>query len=286
MQNNNNNNSATRVIAVTGGKGGVGKTSMALNLAIALAEQDTRITLFDADLGLANIAVLLGLHPLRNLADVIDGKCDIQDILIKGPSGIQIVPASSGVKMMSDLSPIQHHSLITAFDALSQQTESLIIDTAAGISDSVISFCSASQEILVVVCNEPASITDAYALIKVLNQEFGIDHFRVLVNMQESENDSRELFKRLVKVTEQYMDVVLRYAGSVPRDDYLKKSVQMQRPLLLAYPGAPAAVAIRNLAAKIKTWPVSQQANGRLEFFSDRLMQNMFERNKEVSNCD
>ena len=256
-----------QVFAVTGGKGGVGKTSISVNLSIALADRGRDVTLLDADLGLANIAVLLGLHPLRDLSHVVSGECSLHDIVVKGPNGINIVPASSGIKMMSQLTTAQHSALVSAFDALEDMTDTLIIDTSAGLSDSVLSFCSASQEIIIVVCNEPASITDAYALIKILNKDHGIDRFRVVVNMAESAEEARQLFLRLVRVTGKYLDVVLDFTGKIPRDKYLLKSVQQQRPLMLAYPGAPSAIALKELAQIADKWPRKCAANGKLEFF-------------------
>ena len=254
---NTSNTRPVRVIAVTSGKGGVGKTSVAVNLAIGLADLQHKVTLMDADLGLANVAVLLGLHPLRNLSHVIMGECGIKDVTIQGPNKVNIVPAGSGIKMMSQLSSSQHMALVHAFDELADITDTLIIDTAAGLSDSVLSFCSASQEVIVVVCNEPASITDAYAVIKLLHQEHGLSRFRVLVNMTETPGEARELFIKLVQVTGRFLDVVLDFMGFIPRDKNVIKAVRQQRPLLLAYPSTPAAIALKDLAKVADKWPIT-----------------------------
>lgn len=267
-----NNKPPARVFAVTGAKGGIGKTSVAVNLAIAMSDRGHDVTLFDADLGLANVAVLLGLHPLRNLSHVIQGECSLKDILLKGPNDINIIPAASGLKMMSQLTPTQHSALVHAFDELADTTEILIIDTSAGLTDNVISFCSAAQEVIVVVCNEPASLTDAYALIKILHQQHGVTRFRVLANMVERHEEGRELFLRLVGVTEKFLDVVLDLVGVVPRDRNVMKSLQQQRPLLLCYPSSPAAIALKDLAEAADKWPRRLVANGKLEFFADRVM--------------
>ena len=152
-----------QVIAVTGGKGGVGKTNVSVNLSLALADLGRRVMLLDADLGLANVDVLLGLTAKRTLADVINGECDLRDVLLQGPGGIRIVPAASGTQSMVQLSPMQHAGLIQAFSEISDNLDVLVIDTAAGIGDSVVSFVRAAQEVIVVVCDEPASVTDAYA---------------------------------------------------------------------------------------------------------------------------
>ncbi len=162
-----------QVIAVTGGKGGVGKTNVSVNLSLALAELGRRVMLLDADLGLANVDVLLGLTPKHTLADVIEGRCELRDVLLQGPGGIRIVPAASGTQSMVHLSPAQHAGLIQAFSDIGDNLDVLVIDTAAGIGESVVSFVRAAQEVLLVVCDEPTSITDAYALIKLLNRDCG-----------------------------------------------------------------------------------------------------------------
>ena len=165
---------SVQVIAVTGGKGGVGKSNVSINMSVCLATMGRRVALLDADLGLANIDVLLGLRPERNLEDVLSGECSLNDIMLTGPGGIRIIPASSGIQRMTMLGSMEHAGLIHAFSEISEQIDVLVIDTAAGISDSVISFVRASQEVLVVVCDEPSSITDAYALIKLLNKDYGV----------------------------------------------------------------------------------------------------------------
>ena len=202
-----------QVIAVTGGKGGVGKTNVSVNLALALADLGRRVMLLDADLGLANVDVLLGLTPKRTLADVIEGRCELRDVLLLGPGGVRIVPAASGTQSMVHLSPMQHAGLIQAFSDISDNLDVLVVDTAAGIGDSVVSFVRAAQEVLLVVCDEPTSITDAYALIKLLNRDHGMTRFRVLANMAHSPQEGRNLFAKLTKVTDRFLDVALQYVG-------------------------------------------------------------------------
>jgi flagellar biosynthesis protein FlhG len=263
---------AVRVIAVASGKGGVGKTNISINLSMAMADLGREVTLFDADLGLANVDVLLGLHPLRNLSHVIKQECDLKDVLIKGPHDIKIIPAASGVKMMSQLSDMQHAALIHAFDELVAQTDVLIIDTSAGLFNSVLSFCAAAQEVIVVVCNEPASIADAYALIKVLHRDHQVDRFRVLVNMVDEREEGRKLFKRLVQVCDQYLDVVLDLMGVIPRDPRVVKAIQKQRPLLQAFPSSPAAIEFKKMAVVADKWPRATRANGKMEFFLEQVI--------------
>ena len=189
-----------RVLAVTSGKGGVGKTNISVNLAVSLAQIGRRVMVMDADLGLANLDIMLGLHPQYNLSHVLNGQRTLEEILLTGPAGIRVVPAASGVQNMAELEPAQHAGLIRAFSELSHTMDVLIIDTAAGISDSVISFSKAAQEVLVVVCDEPASLTDAYALIKLLSREHDLFRFRIVANMAGSAQEGRELFKKLTQI--------------------------------------------------------------------------------------
>ncbi|HLV19146.1 MAG TPA: flagellar synthesis regulator FleN [Pseudomonas sp.] len=261
-----------QVIAVTGGKGGVGKTSVAVNLSLALADLGRRVMLLDADLGLANVDVMLGLAPKRNLADVIEGECELRDVIIPGPGGIRIVPASSGAASMVRLSTQQHAGLIQAFSDISDSIDVLIIDTAAGIGDGVTSFVRAAQEVLLVVTDEPTSITDAYALIKLLNRDYGLSRFRVLANMTQSPEEGRNLYAKLTKVTERFLDVALQYVGAIPADELVRKAVQKQRAVYEAYPRSRCAQAYRAIAQKVDSWPLPANPRGHLEFFVERLV--------------
>ena len=263
-----------RVITVASGKGGVGKTNVSANLAMALTGMDKKVMLMDADLGLGNVDVMLGVHPVYNLSHVINGERTLEEVIVEGPAGINIVPASSGVKNMSELTPEEHAGLVRAFSELNNQVDVLLIDTAAGISDSVVTFSRAAQEVLVVVCDEPASITDAYALIKVLNKEHGIFRFRVLVNMVHSVQQGRELFGKLLKVTDRFLDVALDFVGAIPYDDYLRKAIQRQRAVVDAYPRSRSSLAFKKLAQATEKWPTATSANGHLEFFVERLVHN------------
>jgi flagellar biosynthesis protein FlhG len=261
-----------RVIAVTSGKGGVGKSNVSVNLAVTLAQNGERVMVMDADMGLANIDVLLGLSPKMNLSHVVNGECSLEDTIIEGPSGVKIVPASSGIAAMSDLTPAQNAGVIRSFSELTQPVDTLIIDTAAGLSDSVVSFTRAAREVIVVVCDEPASITDAYAMIKVLNRDYGVDRFHVLSNQTTGIQQGRELYMKLSRVSEKYLDVALNFLGSIPYDDYLKKAVQKQKCVIETYPRSPAAMAFRQIAKKTQKWPVPKTMEGHLEFFIERLI--------------
>tara|TARA_R110000764_G_scaffold215935_1_gene302720 strand:+ start:16005 stop:16832 length:828 start_codon:yes stop_codon:yes gene_type:complete len=265
-------NHPVQVIAVTGGKGGIGKTNVSVNLSLALAELGRRVVLLDADLGLANVDVLLGLKPKATLANVLEGKCDLRDVMIPGPGGIRVVPAASGAANMVNLSPQQHAGLIQSFSEVGDNIDVLIVDTAAGIGDSVVSFVRAAQEALVVVCDEPTSITDAYALIKLLNRDHGMTRFRILANMVNTPQEGRMVFAKLSKVTDRFLDVALQYVGAVPFDEAVRKSVQKQRAVYEAFPRSKAAMAIRAIAQKVDSWPLPANPRGHLEFFVERLV--------------
>lgn len=262
-----------RVIAVTSGKGGVGKTNLSVNLGVALSQMGQRVALLDADMSLANVDILLGLSPKYNLSHVLQGEKTLQEIMLTGPAGLKVIPASSGVQQMSELSTVEQAGIIRAFSEIDQSLDTLIVDTAAGISSSVVNFARASQEIIVVVCDEPTSLTDAYAYIKLLNRDYGLSKFHVVANMVQTVQQGQQLFNKLNKVTDKYLDVTLSYTGAVPFDEYLRKSVQKQTPVLAAFPRSKSALAIRNLAQTIDAWPIKIQAGGYLEFFVERMIQ-------------
>jgi len=261
-----------KVIAVASGKGGVGKTNVTVNLGVALATQGKQVVLMDADLGLANIDVMLGLHPQFNLLHVLDGTKTLSEILVDGPAGMQIIPAASGVQKMAELSPAEHAGMIQAFSELEQHIDVLLIDSAAGIADSVVSFCKAAQEVIVVVCDEPASITDAYALIKLMSREHHVQRFHIIANMTRSVQEGRELFDKIAMVCDRFLDVTLDFMGIVPFDEDLRRAIKKQRSVVDFIPRSKSAVAFTHLAKKIEFWPVSKQPTGHMEFFVERLI--------------
>jgi flagellar biosynthesis protein FlhG len=261
-----------KVIAVTGGKGGVGKTTVSANLALSIAANGRDVMLIDADLGLANVDVLLGLHTRFHLGHVVRGECALEDAIVTGPHGLQIVPAASGIKRMAALSPGEHAGIIRAFSDLYHRVEILVVDTAAGLNDSVMSFSQAAHHVLVVVCDEPASITDAYALIKVLSREHGVQRFQILANQTRRSGEGPELFQKISRVCDRFLNVVLEFAGSVPFDDYLRRAVQRQTAVVDAYPASISSIALKNLAVKADKWAVPQAARGHLEFFVERMV--------------
>ena len=261
-----------QVIAVTGGKGGVGKTSVSVNLATGLTASGKRVVLLDGDLGLANVDVLLGLSPRYTLAHVLSGERTLDEILVKAPQGFHIVPAASGAADLASLGDAAHLGLVQAFSTLASRLDVLIIDTAAGIAPGVLQFSQAAQHVLVVLCDEPASLTDAYALIKVLSRSHGVGRFRVLANMTRTPGEGQALSHKLERVTGRFLDVTLEYAGEVPDDDFVRRAIRAQRPVLDAFPSSPAGRAFRKLAATAESWPVPAGPRGNLEFFVERLV--------------
>jgi flagellar biosynthesis protein FlhG len=261
-----------QVIAVTGGKGGVGKTSVSVNLAAALAAQGERVLVFDGDLGLANVDVLMGLTPRHTLEHVLDGRCTLEEAMVVTPAGFSMIPAASGVARMANLTTSEHLGLVQAFSHLTTGLDVLIVDTAAGIADSVRQFCQAAQNVLVVVRDEPASLTDAYALIKVLNRSHDVRRFRILANMSPGIGAGEQLFHKLERVTSRFLDVVLEYAGEIPEDPFVRAAIRGQRCVVSAYPSAPAARAFARLAKVASRWPAAEGPRGNVEFFIERLL--------------
>lgn len=262
-----------RVVAVTSGKGGVGKTSVSVNLAIALARAGKSVLLMDADLGLANVDVMLGLRAGLNLAHVIEGRCSLEEVVAEGPAGVKIVPAASGIQRMASLTPHQHAGLVHAFGELGLDLDVMVVDTAAGVSDSVVLFTLAAQEVIVVVCDEPTSITDAYALIKLLHRDYGLRRFHILANMTRTAREGEDIYQKLVRVCDRFLDVSLDLLGIIPFDEHVRRAVQRQLAVVEAYPRSSSATAFKKLATSTDRWPVPDHARGHLEFFVERLIQ-------------
>lgn len=265
-----------RVLAVTAGKGGVGKSTIAVNLAIALALQNKKVLLLDGDLGIGNIDILLGMHPKYNLAHVISGKCSLTDIILEGPYGIKVVPSASGADFMTKLSPFEHAGIIDAFNGITESLDYMIIDTAAGISDTVLSFARSSQELIITVCDEPTSLADAYALIKLMCKRFEWVRFNILANMVRDIKDGRELFNKLYKAAGQFLDIQLDYLGAIPFDDHVHLAVKKQQAVLVSYPETAVAEAFRELAKSLINRPFKSALGGNTSFFLERLVAGEF----------
>lgn len=267
-----------KVIAITGGKGGVGKTSTAVNLGTALARLGRSTMLLDADLGLANVDVLLGMKARLNLEHVITGQCTLEDVILTSSAGLRVVPASSGNLGMATLGKQQHAGLIHAFNGLVEPLDVLLVDTAAGIGDDVVAFSEAAQRVVVLVCDEPAALTDAYGLIKVLCRRQPGCRFEIVANMVDNAVQGRELYEKLVRVCDRFLGITPAYFGYVPNDDYLRQAIRRQTTVVEAFPSSPSARAFQRLALAVDGWTSPTQARGGVEFFLERLVRSDMQR--------
>lgn len=264
--------SPIRVVSVTSGKGGVGKTNVVSNLAMALAGMGKRVLIWDADLGLANIDVLLGLKPEYNIHHLLKGEKSLKEIIIDGPGGIKIMPASSGIQELSALGEGQKVRLLSELDDYEEELDFLLVDTGAGISSNVMYFNLAARELIVVVTPEPTSITDAYALVKVMSTRYNRKEFAILPNMVASEREAKGVFQLLAAVADKHLDSIsLDYLGYIPSDTLLPKAVRQQKAVLEAYPSSEASLKIRELAKNLVRRPLRGNLDGNIRFFWKRL---------------
>ncbi len=234
-----------RVIAITSGKGGVGKTNIVANLGYALCKAGNRVLIFDADLGLGNLDVLLGLTPQYNLSHVIEGKKKLSEIITSGPGNLKILPASSGIQELTKLTSSQKLEIFNELNALLSHYDIVLIDTAAGISSNVLFFNASANEIMVVVTPEPTSITDAYALMKILSVKYQEKHFRLIVNLAKNAKEADDVSRQLCLVANRFLDVSIEHFGNVLADDNVKAGVRRQK---IVSEMAPMTQASRNFA--------------------------------------
>jgi flagellar biosynthesis protein FlhG len=260
-----------RIISVTGGKGGIGKTTISVNLAIAFSKMKKKVLLFDADLGLANVDLMLGLTPEKTIFDVFSGKCAIKDVCLEGPHGLKIIPSSSGIQKMADLSLSESVELIRSFSLLTEDLDVMIIDMASGISNQVLDFTHASQDIMVVICNDPASMMDSYAVIKILHQKYARSRFGIVVNKVKSSNEAVRVFSRFQATTAKFLNLSLQYLGHVPDDDYIKLAARERVAVCDQFPRSISAMAFNNLCQGVNNWQESDSVMGGIHFFFDRL---------------
>ncbi|OQX20180.1 MAG: flagellar synthesis regulator FleN [Desulfobulbaceae bacterium A2] len=262
----------TRVFAITSGKGGVGKTAVTANLAVALAQLGKRVLILDADLGLANIDVMLGLAPHYNLNHFFIGEQSLEAILVEGPAGIKILPAGSGVQTFTRLDSQQKLRLLEALDAMHNDFDVVLIDTEAGISENVTYFNTAAQDIIVVTTPEPTAITDAYALMKVLSTHYHEKHFNLLVNLVQNEEEALDVFRKLTMVANRYLDISIDYLGSLPSDRLMLDAIRRQQPVISLHPTSRLAIAFAGLGRLIAQDPSHLEAKGSVQFFWKRLL--------------
>lgn len=239
------------VLAITSGKGGVGKTNIAANLAICLANQNRRVLLLDADLSLGNLDLVMNLRSKYNISHVISGRKRIEEIIQQGPKGLQVICGASGLDRLADISECEQHRLLEHLARLQQETDTIVIDTAAGISNSVIGFCLAADHVLVVTTPEASAMADAYGVIKVMVRKKYDRPMSLIVNMAHSPAEGKQVYQRMADVTRKFLQTNLYYAGALLKDERLCAAVRARKPVVLAYPKAQISSSFATLAARI-----------------------------------
>lgn len=262
-----------RVISVTSGKGGVGKTNIVAGLALALTDMGHKVLILDADLGLANIDIVFGVHPKYNIGHVLSGEKCLKDIIVEGPKGIRIIPAGSGFVNLTHLTDGQKLSLLSEFEVLDDAFDFFLIDTGAGISTNVTYFNLAADECIVVVTGEPTSVTDAYAMIKVMSKEHGEKRFKLLMNMVSDEREAKNVYLNLCQAADRFLNgVVLEYMGYLPLDEKVRQAILNRRSFMDLYPQAVASKKLKQVASELAESPRRADSNGNIKFFMKRYM--------------
>lgn len=271
LQQNNGSSARTRIIVITSGKGGVGKTSLSVSLSIALAQDGKSVTMIDADLGLANINVILGIIPKYNLYHVIKGKKKLRDIIIEVPEGIKIIAGASGFHQLANLDAKQREDFISSISELAND-DYLIIDTGAGISQNVLSFILAADEIIVVTTPEPTAITDAYGIIKTIASHNNEKQIRLIVNRAQSVTEGQRVAQRVINIAGQFLNVNVENLGFVYEDAYVPKSVRNQKPFIVGYPKSKASGCVKIIADRINNKEMDNDKNGGVSSFIRNLL--------------
>lgn len=262
---------STRTIAISSGKGGVGKTTLVCNLAFDLASRGNKVLILDGDLGMANVDIFFGQRARLNISHVLENRCQLEDILLEVAPNVHLIPGGSGVYGLSRLEAMQKHILLDQVSRLNRNFDFMLVDTAPGIDDNVLYLNAAAQEILVVVTPDPSSLTDAYALIKVLNQRYKENRFSVVCNMVRDEIEARMVFQKLSDVASKFLCVSLDYRGFVPNDLILRQAIRSQELVVQTQGRCPAAVAIKSLSENIKSSERFGEMKGGLQFFWNQL---------------
>ena len=264
----NDSNQRIRVISITSGKGGVGKTSVAANLACVLQALGKRVLILDADLGLSNMDIVLGLNPRYTIGHLLRGEKTLDEVIVTAQDGVKLLPAASGIQELTDLDNSQRLFLLNELDALNGKFDIILIDTGAGISSNVMYFNYAAMERVVVITGEPTSLTDAYALIKILSSKYHQKRFKVLVNLVSNENEADRIFRSLSVAADKYLDSPsLDYVGWIPYDKMVPKAVRKQRPLLNMNLNTPASKSYKRLAERMLTSEDDVVFEGDIKFF-------------------
>lgn len=266
-------NLTTKVISVTSGKGGVGKTAVVANIGICLAKSGNTVLILDADLGLANIDVVFGITPAYNLNHFFSGEADLESIMVKGPYDLRILPAGSGLQSFIQLESNHKLKLLDGLDSLNIDFDFLLIDTEAGISENVTYFNTAAQEIILVTTPDPTSITDAYALMKLLSTRYHEKHFNLVVNMVSNEEEALDVYRKLSIVSNRYLDISIDYLGSIPSDRQMSEAIRKQHAIVELFPNSISSAAFNALAERLAALTTRRYPKGSVQFFWKQLLQ-------------
>ncbi len=267
------NSTTPKVIAVTSGKGGVGKTNIVGNLAIALTALGKRVVIVDSDVGLANIDIIFNMRPKYNIRHIVDGEMTLEEVLVTTSHGVKILPGGSGFSHLTQLTDGEKLNLLTEFETLERMADIVLLDTGAGISSNVLYFNSAADECIVIATREPTSITDSYALMKVMAREYGTRYFKLLVNVVNSQKEAKSVYASLDGALSRFLkNIVLEYLGYIPYDPVFQKAVLNRSPVIDYAPVSPSASAITGIARKIVDSPIRTSSDGNIKFFMKRIM--------------
>lgn len=267
-----NQHAIPRVLAITGGKGGVGKTLTTANLGLCFARLGMRTLLIDGDFGLANLDVVLNVRPQNTIDDVLCGERDLSDVILTGPDGVRVIPASSGALKVSELGRMQKLVLLDQIESLDEEFDVVLIDTAAGVSKNVQYWTASAAQVVVVVTPEPTSLADGYATMKILSQATRETSFKLVVNMVRSEDEGLRVYEKLSSLADDYLQVKVEYLGSIPFDESMRQSVRERVPCVQRYPFSQAARGLRTVANQILSEPGGGNAKGTMQFFWRRII--------------
>ncbi len=261
-----------RVVAIASGKGGVGKTNLAANFSLALGRQGIRVLAVDADLGLANLDIVLGLAPSHTSVDMLRGDLDIADVLVPARHDVWLLPGSSGSFEASNLEELRRYELMTAIDTLDTRFDAVVIDTGSGLAPSTLGFCAAAEELMLVVTPEPTGISDGLGMLRALHQRHGVRHAKIVANLVATTEDGQAAFERLAGLCSRSLDVRLEYMGALPFDPHVGRAVMRGQPVSEAYPDSPFSQAMDRVADRFLASTERDARPGASQIFWRRLL--------------
>lgn len=261
-----------RVLAVSGGKGGVGKTLTTANLGLCFAKLGMRTLLIDGDFGLANLDVVLNVRPGLTINNVLAGECSLKEVMLTGPEGLRIIPAASGVLKACELAEMQKLMLLDQIDNLNEEFDFVIIDTPAGVSKNVQYWTSSAAEVVIVVTPEPSALADGYATMKILSQSTAERNFKLIVNMVRSDEEGIRVFQHLASIADEFLNVQVSYLGCIPLDENVREAVRNRASFVQRFPFCPASRSMRSIASQLLAEPRTENSKGTVQFFWKRMI--------------